>query len=449
MGFISNILGEQKIPEGTKLDSISPGGLQLSLSDQIKADKPLVEFKELELAYKLDAITFSAINRSVQMIMAGGFKGFTHNKASVMKKYVEFFENIGEIGNDITFEELLEGIFRDQMIYGNAFVEVIFNSDDSKILDLAIIDPKKIDYAKTTDGKIVLDKTGKPIGYVIKFGDSTYAVGDTIPEPYDKYISLGSNEIFILAKRICHFKLYTVGDKFYGIGLIEAAYRSILYKKNIEKGQANSIYLRGFNPVLGYVGSDRKMATPKDIEAVLKQLKELNSTKVGAFPDWVKVDTLKMDSIDVAEPALNQLRTDQFASLGTPEGLVSKGEGVNKSTLGDQRTIWEFTLKDIIKKTMSYFTKYILKPINNYNKYGGVPDYIWGELRAEDIDNTIRDIIRLLTSKSSNITEDFRDDLEEELRSLLNIKEETNNKKGNKKKTLTKDNNPNNKDKKR
>jgi len=89
--------------------------------------------------------------------------------------------------------------------------------------------------------------------------------------------------------------------------------------------------------------------------------------------------------------------------------------------LGDQRVIWEFTLKDIIKQTMSYFKKYILKALNEYNQFGGVPDVKWEELKAENIDNTTSSIIRLLTSKSNQISEEFRSDLEGYLRDLMNV----------------------------
>jgi len=421
MGYINNILGETQI-ENIKLASSEIGGMQYSLAEKVKPQEPSVSFIELEYAYKMDSINFTSINRSVQMIMAGGFKRFVYEKKkSVVKNFDEFFENIGEVGGDLTFEELLEGIFRDEMVFGNSYVEIIFNDTEDKIVDLALVDPKKIDYAKTHDGKIILDSRGNSIGYMIKLGSEIFAEGDPMPEKYERHIKREGGAIFVLAKRICQFKLYTIGDRFYGVGLLEPSYKSVLYKKNIEKGQANSIYTKGFNPIIGYVGSDRKMATPKDIDSVNKKLQELESTKIGTFPEWVKVDTLKMDSTDLAESALKDMRIDQFASLGTPEGLVSKGEGVNKSTLGDQRVIWEFTLKDIIKQTMSYFKKYILKPINEYNGYGGVPEIEWGELKAEDIDVTVGNIIRVLTSKSSMISQDLRNDMEGYLRELMVI----------------------------
>ena len=424
MGYISNLLGEGKIGD-VKLKDIKslPPGIQYSLSDSIKAMKPQIEFSELEMAFKTDAIYFNGINKSVQMIMSGGFKQFFHSKANVAKKFKEFFENIGNVGNDITFEELLESIFRDQMIYGNAFVEVIFDESDKKIVDLAPIDPKKIDYAKGVEGNILLDGNGKTIGYVIKLEKGNYAEGDQIPQEYERSIKRESGEIFVLSKRICHFKLYPVGDRFYGIGLIEPSAKSGIYKKNIEKGQANSIYARGFAPLVAFVGNERRMATPKDIQGVLDQLKTLSYQRYGSFPDWVKLQSIEMNASDLTTTALKDLRRDQITNLSAPEALISgSGEATNRATLGDQRVLWEFTLKDVIKQTMSYFKKYILKPINDYNEFGGVPDVEWGELRAEDIDATTDKIIRLLTSKSSHISAEFTLDLENELRKLINVK---------------------------
>lgn len=422
MGVITQVLGEVGFESFKMSQDIVPGK-QRSLSGGVRPANPQVCFEDLEYAYKTDSINFNAVNKSVQMISSGGFKDFINVKKNIATKYRTFFDNIGYIGNDITFEELLKGIFKDEMVYGNAYIEKIFNEAETKIVDLVPIDPKKIDYAKTADGKIMLDKIGSPIGYMIKLESGTYAEGDVLSDNLEKQIKRGTNEIFLYAKRIAHFKLYTIGDKYYGIGLIEPSYKSGIYKKNIEKGQANSIYARGFSPLVAYIGNERRMATPQDIKGVLKQIQTLDYKRYGAFPEWVKIEPIKYEQSDLTTSALKDLRTDQISSLSAPQALVSgSGEATNRATLGDQRTLWEFTLKEIIKTTMSYFKKYILKPINDYNGYGGVPDTEWGELRAEDINQTADKIIKLLTAKSSHITPEFQVDLEEDLRELMNIK---------------------------
>jgi len=422
MGFIHNLIGESRI-ENFKLSENNISGNQVTLQESIKPHKPLYSFNELEHCYRSDALTFNAINKSVQMIMAGGFKGFIHSKKYIVTKFTNFFEEIGDIGNDITFEELLSGIFRDQMVYGNAFVEKIFDESDSKIVDLSPIDPKRIDYAKTNDDRIILDSVGKPIGYSVTIENGMYAEGDEIPEKYSNMIKRETNTIFVLFKRICHFKLYTIGDGFYGIGLIEPAYKSGIYKKNMEKAKANFVYLKGFPQLVAYVGSDRRMATPNDIKGVEKQINTVDYQRNLTFPDWVRLDSPKFSESNLSEEALKDMRTDQISALSAPQALVSgSGEATNRATLGDQRTLWEFTLKDIIKRTMSYFKKYVLKPINELNQYGGVPESEWGELRAENIDVTTDKIIKMLTAKNFNATPEMIIDLEEELRNIMNIK---------------------------
>ena len=421
MGFINNILGEQGM-ENFKLAESTPGK-QFTSQESIKPYKPLYRFQDLEYCYRSDALTFNGINKSVQKIMAGGFKGFIHSKKYVVTKFTNFFEEIGDIGNDITFEELLKGIFRDQMVYGNAFVEIIFDESDTKIADVSLIDPKRIDYAKNSEGKIILDSTGKPIGYSVKLESGTSAVGDKIPEKYERKVRRDNDTIFILFKRICHFKLYTIGDGFYGIGLIEPAYKSGIYKKNMEKAKANFVYLKGFPQIVAYVGSDRRMATPADIKAVEKQINTTDYQRNFTFPEWVKLDSTKFSESNLSQESLKDMRIDQISALGIPDAVASgQGQTANKQTLSKQSVEWEFTLKDLINTTMACFKKYLLKPIDKYNNYGGIPDIEWGELRAEDTDVTLGQIIRLLTSKSANITPELVDDLEGELREIMSIK---------------------------
>ena len=164
------------------------------------------------------------------------------------------------------------------------------------------------------------------------------------------------------------------------------------------------------------------MATPSDIVAVNKQISTIDYQRNFTFPDWVKVEYPKFNESKLSEESIKDMSIDQISALSVPDAVASgQGQTANKQTLGEQMKLWEDTLKDVIKKTMSYFKKYILKPINETNDFGGVPDIEWSELRAEDVERTISQIIKLLTS-SSNITPEFTVDLEEDLRDLMNIK---------------------------
>lgn len=424
MGYITQLIGEQKV-ENTKLGkSGEDSGEQLSAEDSVKEYKPLYPFSDLEMCYRSDALTFGGINNTVRTIMSGGFKEFVHEKKYVKTSFNKFFERIGEIGNDLTFEELITFIFKDQLVYGNSFVEKIFNDRDTKIVDLAIIDPKRIDYAKKSDGSIVLDDYGKPIGYMLKLQSySPYSNGDEIPQKYKEIVKDDGKSLFMLAKRIAHFKLDPIGDKFWGIGRIEPAYKSGIYKKNMEKANSNSIYQNGFGSTIAYAGNERKASTPQERKEITKIISKLDYQKKLTLPHWVKLETLKQSEPSTIGDAINNMKIDQISALSIPDAAASgQGQTANKQTLSEQMEFWELTLKDIVKQTMSYFKKYILKPINDYNKYGGVPDIKWGDMNKDDDDIRNDKLIRLLTSKSSNITPEFTIDLQEDLRKNMEIK---------------------------
>jgi len=381
MGIITKYLGETKTYE-----LASPTTMGNPVSVKVSPDVVRVAANELEQSYISDPVYFNSINKSTQMIMAAGYEWVGED--NIIKKFIKFFEQIGKVGENITFNEMLDSIFKYQMIYGNAYVELVFDKrTQSKVVDLTLIDPKRMDYAKNNSKEIVVDEIGKPVGYVLKvpYGYSIRSKGDAIPEKYKSEISVENNEIFILPKRICHFKLYTYGDRFYGLGMIEPSYKSALYKKNIEEAQANSIYQRGQYPVIASVGDEQHEATPQDVKTVLDNLSKMKHDRYMAFQHWIKVSPLEVRQSDITESTLEYLRLNQTASLGMPMAFaIGAGEKTNRATLTNQQKFLEFTLNDIVSKTISTMKKYIFTPISIYNNITGVPDIKWGDIQAEE-----------------------------------------------------------------
>jgi len=399
MGFISQLLGEKKIHELATRTFPEQVGVKATPGIE---DLP-EDMYELERAYKKDPVAFNSINKAVQMIMAAGYE-FRAENENTKNQFEEFFANIGNVGEDITFDELLEAIFRYEMIYGNAFVEIVFNKKMNRVVDLALFDPKRMDYAKSSEGKIALDKYGKPVGYTLKLPYGVVGKSDPIPKEHEGKISLSNNMIFILPQRVCHFKLYTVGDRFYGIGMIEPAYKSIVRKMNIEEAQTNSIYSRGTYPVVAYVGDQMHEPTPQDIENVLQNLVKLKHDRYFAFQHWVKVEPLEVKQSDIVDQTLEYLRLNETASLGMPMAFATgAGEKTNRATLNNQQKFLEFTLNDIVKKTMSTFRKYILKRISFYNGFGDVPYLKWGKVGTEEVSEKSERIVKYV--KNGIITE--------------------------------------------
>ena len=163
--------------------------------------------------------------------------------------------------------------------------------------------------------------------------------------------------------------------------------------------ETNSIYSRGTYPVIAYVGDEHHEATPQDIDAVLKNLVNLQHNRYMAFQHWVKVQPLEVKQSDIVETTLEYLRLNEAASLGMPLAFATgSGENTNKATLYTQSRFLEFTLNDIVKRTLSTLRKYMFKRISFYNKVRGNAWIKWGDIGAEEINDkgtTIKDKIRV------------------------------------------------------
>jgi len=421
MGIFTLAIGRSSSIQDSSIGqfSLPSGGLvQRDSLDELKRISP----EKLEVIFGRDGIGFNMCVTLTEMIMAGIPRienMFEYENENIKNYYVNLFNNIGNVGEPITLEEIWDYLWLNLMIHGNAFVQNIWDKK-KQLNDFALIDPKRVDYFKDSSNKVVVDKeTNQPIGYVIKKDLADQTIGDKIPEKYEREGMLKQNSYFLFAERITHFKINTIGDRLWGIGILEPAYTSVIRKLNMEEGQANSTLKSGFNPMIGYVGNDRKVATPKDLDWVGGLLKDLDVNKIGAFPNWVKIDTVKYDQSPLISAILEYQRENQISPAGLPMAIASgKADTTNKSTLGIHLQLNQFKLQRIMKRTFATFEKYILKKIAFYNKVKGVPKIKWGRVGPQDKEKLVDRILNA-TEKGIFLVEEVRDRLAEELNITL------------------------------
>ena len=386
MGLISEMIGNRTSVElaSCNVTKGKPMGLPFGVKSNDRVNR-----QELETDYRFDSVTFNIVNKQVELIMHAGFN-ITTKTARWQKWYDNFFDCIGYIGEETTKEELVEYIFQDMIMYGNSFVEKIYDSSDKKIVDLQMLPESQMDYAKDTKGNIALNEYGKPIGYVMKVptGYSTKGLGDKVPKKYERKVRLQfQNQIFFLPKRIAHFKLHTYGRRFYGIGLIEPSHLSTLRKNKLEEAKANELYTRGSNTVIATVGDKDHEPTAQDIDDTLDNIANFKENRYFSFPYWIKVDTLPVQDSKMVDDALDYLITNQTAASGMPRAMATgEGETANKQTLETMNFVLELSLEHIMKKFTSAFKKFILKPIAKTNNIPEVADIKFGDIIAEGKD---------------------------------------------------------------
>jgi len=321
-----------------------------------------VGYTELESAYINRPSVFNGINKIVQTVMSAECTIGGINKE--YKNYIiDFLEEIGSRGGQLTWLELKDKLIRYDCIYGNVWVELIRNVAGNMIVDLDFIDPKKMDYAKDGHQNIVLDEYGNAIGYVetLPMGINTDGLKKIIPP---ENVSVGTNGIYISVDRVAHFKFYTVGDGFYGIGLIEPAYKSIIRGMNMEQALANWTYNSGFPPRVVYVGDERNPPNNAKIDSALKAVKELNYKQNLSIPYYNKVELLEAKSAGKIRENLDYFKEAEVTSLGIPRPFVTGGgEETNRATLSNQDSMFRLTLRDIMQQFAASMRKLIFKPI--------------------------------------------------------------------------------------
>jgi len=345
--------------------------------------------QELENAYYADPITFNSVNKNNQMIMAAGYRWDVDENDK--KDFMSFIDNLGNIGDDYTIDELFGYLFFTEQVFGYSWIENVYNEEMTDILDLTRIDPKQMDYARDSNGNILLDSNQMSIGYVQTIGNSydtnTKNLGDEVPEEYKELIDKDEGQIFLLRERIALFKLYTGANGFDSYGLVEPAYKSIVRKLNIEEAQTNSIYARGTYPLVDYVGNEKTPATPQRLESALEIMKKFKHDRYFAVPYYHRIEPIEVKQSDIVDRSIKSLRENQSASFGIPMAFATgSGEATNRATLNNMQKLLEFTLNDIVKKMILTFEKNILKPLAKLRKYKKVPKIIWNKIGTEDWD---------------------------------------------------------------
>ena len=353
-----------------------------------------VDLQELELTYLHNPTIFNGVNKIVQTIMSANHEIVANDK-NVKNYFDKFTENLGNSGSDITWDELLSDIFKHQCIYGRSFIENIYNKRQNSIVDWDILDPKKIDYAKDKNGKIVLDKFSRPVGYfqTIPLGEDAVIKDQVLPQ--DVIAPAQGKSIFLEPKFLAQMKLFTVGDAFYPIGIIEPIYKTSLRKMNIEDALANAIYRLGFPIVWAQLGDMNHEPTPQQVENMLKKLKDLTNKSEIATPYYYNLQILESKKSEKLKEHLDYFREQEIAGMGIPKPFATgSAGGATMATLGKQDAMFQLTLRDIIRKTIFSIEKYMFAPICRLEHFKEVPKIKWDIVGTDELDRKAKRLFK-------------------------------------------------------
>jgi hypothetical protein len=345
---------------------------------------------ELEQTYLSNPVIFNIVNKTTEVIMSAGWK-LIGDKDTV-EYFSQWLESIGNSGGELEWESLLERNFQHCFIFGDAWNELIYNKGKTQLLDLDTIDPKKMDYAKNGSMKIALDKNSNPLGYVEKLPfDVTVTTKIKPPEG----VSLNMNEIFLPPDRIAHYKLYTVGDGFYGIGLIEPVYNTSFRKMKMEQALSNSWWRTGFPLLKGTVGDINHEPTEEHLTKMALKLADMDYRSSITLPNYANVEILEAKKPEKLKEQLNYFIDQEVAGSGMPKAFATgSGEATNRATLGRQEYLLKMSLKNVVKRVTSVIEKKIFARKAELEGLDSYPRIRWGEIALEELDSKAARIVK-------------------------------------------------------
>jgi len=354
----------------------------------VESDIVRVPRQELLQTYLNDPIVFNSINKYTQIIMSAGYH-FEGSDESV-KGAEDFYDTIGSFGGEIDDEALFTETFKHQLIIGSAWQENIYNKAGSMLVDLDMVNPLTMDYARNNSGKVIFDQYGNPSGY-----SQTLPSGQSVEQkfkvPYEVDVS---GKIFLPPSRITHFKLYTLGDGLDGLGLVEPIYNAGNRKMNIEQGYANAARRLGYPIIMAGIGDSLHEPTAQQTTDVLNEINEVDNRSSFAFPYYVKLGLLESKKPEKLSEHLDYFENEQVTGLGIPKAFASgNGEATNRSTLARQEYILKLSLKDIIRRTTRTIQAKQLSVLAKQRKWPDVPRLVWGEVSLEEMDSKSKRIV--------------------------------------------------------
>lgn len=383
-----------------ELQDVGAAGQQASIKDDSTRDTS-VDDEELEKAYENVPAVFNGINKIFQTIMS--------RDRNLVGENTEFFRewlsNVGEIGGHAPWSEIHSKAHKYKLIYGEAFIEIIRDQNTGEPLDLAFVDPKRMDYARqgsTGSGvygagqDIALDEFQNPVGYV---QEVEYYEGDQVDQVFEvpEGVSLSQNEIFIPADSMVHLKMYETGDGFYPTGLVgpihEDAERSYLLKQDYGDFAHQSL----LPTRVSYVGDENHEPQPEQIAEINDQMKNAKHSTEWTYPYYVDMDMLEPENPESVIDFFKHFNKEISAGLGVANAIVmGKGEDVNRATLRIQDRMFQISLRDIINRTSRNLESQLFEEIADYHDLDEVPEIEFdtdvplgyaGEMDGDDIMN--------------------------------------------------------------
>ena len=303
----------------------SDADVGFSLSSNQRSEQFL---KSLWTYYTGESTIFASINYTAWNTVMSGYDIMTSNKE--IKELLEEFR----LQTDLDTKLLDSVIYC--LVFGDAFIERIFNKKEDKLLDIKVVNPITME--------IEYDKYGRITGY--------------------RQVINGQKGDLIDPKYIAHFRFFPDPDSPYGISIITPSIDTLKRKVRTDKAIANAIIRHGTPKYVVSIGSD-KIAEPIPdavFDEIKRELKNITEKNEIIVPWTVKVDSIDEKGISGVEEYFSYFQTQLITGLLCPEEALGLGRGSTEATAYIKAVMYERMIKSFQLKLASFLVREIFKP---------------------------------------------------------------------------------------
>ena len=253
-------------------------------------------------------------------------------------------------------------------ISGDAYLEPIWNQNETKMIKLKHVHPLTISFKKDLEtGRIIINtQTKEPIKYI------------------QSYIDKDGNEQekLIGIDKIKHFLFDSIGDEFTGVSILQSGYNTIVRLMNMEYSAAEAA-VKTANPL--WV-AECNTKSPHQVAQWATILGNINGKDQLFIPEGMKLGLMSPGHQNFSEYA-DYFLDAAVATVGVPKAVLLGGSGSSGGSNRAEQSILTRHFYSMMRGNQLSMADFFNKIFREYGEKAGfkAPRLVFGDV-AEDAD---------------------------------------------------------------
>lgn len=291
-------------------------------SSMLEADRfRKIELGEKESIYNLDPMTFTFINKIASDVAGKGvlFTDASDSDIDKVKRWIDVF--------NIDLRQVISTAIVDVYLNGTAWIQKALPANPRDVFDfiksvnptagnisqlarrfvvkLVNMPPTTVDFSKDEGKRIKLNEHGEPSGFDVVGRDGGIETVDR--------------------DRMMFIRLFKVSGSWYGLTPLDALYKPILIRLNIEDMLGEVAYSTGSPVWIAYIGDPNtgELPTPDEISKVEGALSDPTALTSLILPRTIRIERMRVENTASMVETLQYFLDQQAMAFGVPLAMLS------------------------------------------------------------------------------------------------------------------------------